>query len=715
MYNSTNRIQESQMPKNKNDKKKPKSRTEEDFRQFFQKKPPRKKRVDNSQNTDMAKNRDIKPSAEKKPFAEKKANDRPKDQGKTSDRNQRSDRNSKSRKSKPFETSRFNDRNKGRKSYSNDNRYSDNRRPSSKAVISTYTGAKSLIDSNSDLTTNTDLTSNSDVDVNSVTQIDTTPKITFDDLGLSQKTLEAVKAKGFEIPTDIQALTIPVMLKNTANIIAQARTGTGKTAAFGLPLMDMIDTENRQVQALVLAPTRELSIQVAEEIHSLKGNKDIRVVPIYGGQSIEQQLRRLARGVHIVVGTPGRIIDHLTRKSLKIDQIDHLILDEADEMLNMGFVDDMEKIMAFTKQDKKTLLFSATMPRRIRDLAKKYMDGHEFLKAREGEITTTLTDQIYFEVKRADKFEALCRIIDIEDSFYGLIFCRTKMDVDSLTSHLIDRGYTAEAIHGDISQAQRERTLDRFKKKHSNIMVATDVAARGIDVVDLTHVINFTIPFDTEAYIHRIGRTGRAGKQGTAITFVTPSEYRTLMNIQRAAGTDIRRHALPKVEDIIRARKLRINKDISDFIDNKEGDIDSKYYKWAKTLLNDQNPTEIVAALLNFSFEEQLNPNAYDDIKSGIIGPDRGRDRDRGGQNNKLDPDGKARLFVARGKRDGMNPRKLVDFITEKVNIKGRQISDIQVMDKFSFITVPYQKADQIIKAFMEKSGRPLITHAKSK
>ena len=294
-----------------------------------------------------------------------------------------------------------------------------------------------------------------------------TNKKAFNDLGLSAKVLEAINKKGFEEPTAIQAMTIPVMLRDDANIIAQAQTGTGKTAAFGLPLIEMIHADSRAVQALILVPTRELAIQVSEEIHSLKGNKDIRTVPIYGGQSIDQQLRRLKKGVHIVVGTPGRVIDHLNRKTLRIGQIEHLIFDEADEMLNMGFIDDMEEIMRHTNPGKRTLLFSATIPKRIKDLAHKYMDGYELLTAKKEQLTTNLTEQIYFEVKASDKFEALCRIIDIEDDFYGLIFCRTKLDVDSVVSHLTDRGYDAEAIHGDISQAQRERTLETSGNKES--------------------------------------------------------------------------------------------------------------------------------------------------------------------------------------------------------------------------------------------------------
>ena len=522
-------------------------------------------------------------------------------------------------------------------------------------------------------------------------------KMTFNDLGLSEKVLDAINKKGFEEPTAIQAMTIPVMLRDDTNIIAQAQTGTGKTAAFGLPLIEMINTDSKAVQALILTPTRELAIQVSEEINSLKGRKNIKIVPIYGGQSIDEQLRRLKKGVHIVVGTPGRVIDHLNRKTLKIGGIEHLILDEADEMLNMGFIEDMEEIMKHTNPDKRTLLFSATMPKRITALARKYMDGYELLKVKE-KLTTSLTEQIYFEVKASDKFEALCRIIDIEDDFYGLVFCRTKMDVDSVSSHLIDRGYDAEAIHGDISQAQRERTLNKFRKQRVNILIATDVAARGIDVNNLTHVINYSLPQDPESYVHRIGRTGRAGNEGTAITFITPSEYKQLMFIQRFAKTDIKKSRVPKVKDIINSKKKKIYDDLNAIL---EDEISTDYYNWAKQLLGDGDPTEILAATLNYCFEEELNPDAYGEIK------------EVGAKGRQLDQQGKARLFVALGKKDKLNPKKLVDLIMSKVKVKNREISDIQVMDNFSFITVPFDKAEKIMISFKEKGQKSLISHAK--
>jgi len=520
----------------------------------------------------------------------------------------------------------------------------------------------------------------------------------FTDLGLSSEVLEAINKKGFEEPTAIQVLTIPVMLKDDNNIIAQAQTGTGKTAAFGLPLIEMIDTDLRTVQALILVPTRELAIQVSEEINSLKGKRDLRIVPIYGGQSIDQQLRRLKKGVHIVVGTPGRVIDHLNRKTLKIGEIEHLILDEADEMLNMGFIDDMEEIMEHTNPDKRTLLFSATIPNRIKELAHKYMDGYELLAVKKEQLTTNLTEQIYFEVKVSEKFDALCRIIDFEDDFYGLIFCRTKNNVDTVVSHLVDRGYDAEAIHGDISQSQRERTLDKFKKQTVNILIATDVAARGIDVINLTHVINYSLPQDPDSYVHRIGRTGRAGKEGTAITFITPSEYKKLMFIKRIAKTDIKKSRIPQVKDIINSKKKKIYDDLAEILEDK---IDSTYYNWAKNLLEDKNPTDILAAVLNYCFEDELNPDSYGSVK------------EVSSRGEHLDKQGKARLFVSLGKKDKLNAKKLVELITGRVQLKSKQISDVQVMEKFSFLTVPFNKAEEIVLSFKEKGQRPLISHAK--
>jgi len=537
----------------------------------------------------------------------------------------------------------------------------------------------------------------------------TTKKIKFEDLGLSERVLDAIYKKGFEEPSPVQALTIPVMLRNDTNIMAQAQTGTGKTAAFGLPLIELINTKEKNVQALILAPTRELAIQVSDEIHSLKGKSNLKVIPVYGGQSIDQQLRRLKKGVHIVVGTPGRVIDHLKRKTLNLKDIEHLVLDEADEMLNMGFIDEMEEIMKYTNENKRTLLFSATMPAKIKNLASKYMGKYEVLKVKKQTLATNLTEQIYYEVKASDKFEALSRIIDIEEDFYGLVFCKTKNDVDNVATHLAERGYDTGAIHGDIAQNQREKILGQFKKKRINVLVATDVAARGIDVNNLTHVINYSIPHDPEAYVHRIGRTGRAGNQGTAITFITPREYKKLMFIQRVAKTDIKKSKVPDVKEIIATKKKMINEDL---IAMNAGEVKDVYFDWAKKLLEFNNPTQILGNLLSYCFDEELDPNIYNEIQELSGKKEKGRDKGRA-----IDVGGKSRLFVALGRKDKMHAGKLVQFIIQNTGVKNKKIQQVEVYDKFSFITVPFKEAEIILKRFQKKAKnkKSLVVRAKAK
>jgi ATP-dependent RNA helicase DeaD len=433
-------------------------------------------------------------------------------------------------------------------------------------------------------------------------------------LGLSENTLRAIKDKGFLEPTAIQERTIPILLRGDIDVVGQAQTGTGKTAAFALPLIERLE-EAGFVQALVLVPTRELAVQVSEEINSLKGNKKLRVVPIYGGHSMELQLRWLREGVDIVVGTPGRILDHVKRKSLKLGSISHLILDEADEMLNMGFIEDVEEILNSAATEKRMLLFSATMPERILDIAKNYMRRYELITLKQ-QLTTDLTDQIYFEISSSDKFKALCRIIDVEKEFYGLVFCRTKLDVENVANKLMEMGYNAKALHGDISQNQRERILNRFRNKRINVLVATDVAARGIDINDLTHVINYALPHDPESYVHRIGRTGRAGKEGTAITFVTPEDQRRLHFIKRIAKTNIRREKLPEMEDVIKAKLTRIKREIEDII---ESGGHQDYIKTAKELLEENEAEKVLAALLNRSFKDELNKRKYSVVQDVLI------------------------------------------------------------------------------------------------
>jgi ATP-dependent RNA helicase DeaD len=532
----------------------------------------------------------------------------------------------------------------------------------------------------------------------------------FESFGLSKDLLFALKEKGFEEPTPIQKKTIPFILQNKKDIVGKAQTGTGKTAAFALPTIELIDPKLNKLQAFILTPTRELAGQIAEEINSLRGGRKLKVTAIYGGQSITQQIRRLKEGAQIVIGTPGRVLDHIKRKNLNLKDLKLLILDEADEMLNMGFIKDVEKILKTTPEEKRTLLFSATMPTKILNLAKNYMRDYEYLEVKEEKITTNLTEQIYFEVKEAEKFEALSRIIDMENDFYGLIFCRTKVDVDRVSQRLKNRGYNSEGIHGDISQSQREQIFAKFKNKKIKILVATDVAARGINVDNLTHVVNFALPQDPESYVHRIGRTGRAGKEGTAITLITPYEYRKLTFIQRITKTDITKKKLPQATEIIEAKKERIKTAIQEIIEKEKH---KNLIDFSKQILEKNDPTEVVSALLQHSFAKELDEKSYNQIDNfsqsrknfNQTSPDR---------NGSLVKD-MVRLFVAKGSNRGTTKKSLVDYITQKAKVKGHLIDDVRVFEDFSFITVPYQESKRIIQTFKKegKDNRPLVAKAK--
>jgi ATP-dependent RNA helicase DeaD len=513
-------------------------------------------------------------------------------------------------------------------------------------------------------------------------------------LGLSEEALKAIRFKGFEEPTPIQEKVIPMLLQGDKDIVGQAQTGTGKTAAFGLPILAKIDASAKSVKALILTPTRELTIQVAEELASYNTNKKIKIAPIYGGQSIELQMRHLRQGLHIVVGTPGRIIDHLNRKTLKVNDLDYFVLDEADEMLNMGFLEDVQLILEHTNTNKRNLLFSATMPPEILKIAQTQMGAYVMVKATEQQLTVAQTDQIYFQVSESNKFEALCRIIDMEEGFYGLIFCRTKNDVDLITHRLLDRGYDAEALHGDLSQIQREKVMNKFKRRWINILVATDVAARGIDVSDLTHVINYALPHDPDSYVHRIGRTGRAGKEGTAVTFITPDEEKKLLYFEKKIRSKIRREKLPKVKDIIESKRLHILTEVENIaaLDDLE-----EYLPLAQDLMRDITPDKALAALLKHAYEEELDPANYAEIRD---------------EQQKIP--GQTRLFIARGRKDKMTPKKLIQLITDNIYIPPRKIKDILIQEDFSFVSVPFRDAEQLIKRFKKQGGKkPLVEIAK--
>jgi ATP-dependent RNA helicase DeaD len=422
----------------------------------------------------------------------------------------------------------------------------------------------------------------------------------FEELGLSQATLKAVLKMGFEEATPIQAQTIPMGLKGI-DLIGQAQTGTGKTAAFGIPLVEKIDISKEMVQGIIIAPTRELAIQVSEELYKIGSGKRVKVLPIYGGQDISRQIRSLKNNPHIIVGTPGRLIDHINRKTLKLGNVHTVILDEADEMLNMGFIEDIESILSETPSERQTVLFSATMPAPIQRMAEKFMKDPQIIRVKTKEMTVPSIEQFYVEVQEKNKFDVLTRLLDIQSPELAIIFGRTKRRVDELSEALIQRGYTAEGIHGDLSQAKRMSVLRKFKEGTVDILVATDVAARGLDISGVTHVYNFDIPQDPESYVHRIGRTGRAGKAGMAIMFMTPREKSYLAVVERTTKRKMEKMIPPTLDEALEGQqKAAVDKILQTIESNN-----LQYYKRAAAeLLEENDPSTVVAAVLKMLVKE---------------------------------------------------------------------------------------------------------------
>lgn len=549
----------------------------------------------------------------------------------------------------------------------------------------------------------------------------------FASLGLSEETLKALAMKGFEEPTEIQKACIPLLLKPGTEVVGQAQTGTGKTAAFALPIIETVDDTSKEVQALILAPTRELALQVSEEMNSLKGKRKLEIAPIYGGASMENQLRKLRKGVQIVVGTPGRILDHIRRGSLKLDDLEFMVLDEADEMLDMGFIEDIEEVLKAVPEEKRMLMFSATMPPEILKLSQQFMKNPEIVRTQKQDTSSAATDQIYYEVRESDKIEALTRIIDRDPSFYGVVFCRTKLQCDEVSKKLEDRGYDASALHGDLSQRERENIIKRLKEKQLSILVATDVAARGLDIKELTHVINYSLPQDPEIYIHRVGRTGRAGRTGTAITFITPSEARKFSYIKRASRSEIRREEVPTADEIIESKRTRIIDELSSALSIAARD---DYTKLAETILADNDPKEALASILAHFYKDELDKSHYRNIET--IKSPKDKKKKRGADDRKesdkkrpldkigepsLDEEGFTRLFIARGRNDGITKRDLVNIIMAQADVDNDDIHDVQVMEDFSFINAPYAVAEHILKVFDKRNyggSKPLVSRARA-
>jgi ATP-dependent RNA helicase DeaD len=513
------------------------------------------------------------------------------------------------------------------------------------------------------------------------------------------------------------------------DIIAQAQTGSGKTAAFGLPIIDTVDGRDRAVQALILTPTRELAIQVAEALHKYGRHKGIETLPIYGGQPYERQFRGLQRGPQIVVGTPGRVMDHMRRGTLSLESLEFFVLDEADEMLDMGFIEDIDWILEHVPDNKRSALFSATMPTRIVELAKTHMNNPERLTVQGKQMTVPATSQAYYEIPRSRKTDALTRILDAEAPPLAMIFARTKLGVDELGEALLARGFAAETLHGDLSQAQRDRVMRRFRSGQADILVATDVAARGIDVDDVTHVINYDVPESAETYVHRIGRTGRAGKRGEAITLVTPKETRWLRQIERIVKAKIEPRRLPTLADVAERRRDAMKLEVLEAL--KDESAFQTYMQAIDDLAEDHEATDIAAAILKLYADQTgrglANEATEDDLaaitqaavnrqerfdrdrqggreRDGGFQRDGGREGGRdggrdGGRYERGQEPGMTRLFLNIGRNFNVRPQDIVGAIANEAGIPGRSIGAIDILDTYSFVDIPSQYVDQVIDA----------------
>ena len=522
-------------------------------------------------------------------------------------------------------------------------------------------------------------------------------EISFEDLGLDEYALAAVAKKGFVTPSPIQVLAIPRLLNGDSNLIARARTGTGKTAAFGLPIIQNIHDKSDHVEALVLEPTRELAMQTCEEMKSFTSEKFPRTTVLYGGASYAAQIRELKAGCEVVVGTPGRIKDHLERKTLDLSKIKYFILDEGDEMLDMGFIDDIREIFQKSNIDARILLFSATMPAPILKIAADFMGEYDIIEEENVVDEALLIDQKYWFVKESEKTEALVRLIDSSPDFYGLVFTMTKMDADRVTRELDMRGYEAAALHGDIMQNQREKVLERFRMKKTRILVATDVAARGIDISGLSHVVNYSLPFDTATYVHRIGRTGRAGTTGIAVTFVRPEERRKLgyfiKNAERATKKKLTEEKVPTVNEVLTIKEQRVMKELKEKLFENEvlRDTPEKFTTLAQEICKDQDAQAVVAGLLSIMYGEKLSPKHYGKISTKDMGP-------HGDQ---------LRIFVSLGKKDGYRARELADYFSNLLHIPGRMVDDIDVAQEFSLLSLPAASAKKAIELSRKNKKLP--------
>ncbi len=526
-------------------------------------------------------------------------------------------------------------------------------------------------------------------------------KMQFEQLGLSKEILRAVTDMGFEEATAIQTASIP-LIKAGRDILGQSQTGTGKTAAFGIPAIEMVNPEVRHVQVLILCPTRELAMQSGDEIQKFaKYKHGVKILTIYGGQPIERQIKPLKQGVNIVIGTPGRVMDHMRRRTLKMDHVSMVILDEADEMLNMGFREDIETILKDVPENRQTVLFYATMSSEISRITKLYQKDPELVKIAHKQLTVPSIEQNYYEVKQVKKLEVLSILIDMHNPRLSIVFCNTKKTVDILVGELQLRGYMVDGLHGDMKQQTRSRVMDRFRSGKIDILVATDVAARGIDVDDVDAVFNYDLPQDEEYYVHRIGRTGRAGRTGKAFTFVTGRrEINELMDIQRYANTKITLRKVPTLSDAEQTRTNRFIEDVKKILEN--GDLEN-YSKIIDALTDeDYTSVDVAAALVKMIMDR-------DKVKDIPVEEDFG---DTGAEA------GMVRLFINIGRFQNISAKDVLGAITNETGIHGKLIGKIDIFEKFTFIEVPEENAAEVVLAMknVQIKGRKInIERAKGK
>lgn len=503
---------------------------------------------------------------------------------------------------------------------------------------------------------------------------------TFAELGLSEPIVRAIVEMGYECPTPIQARAIPVLLQG-GDLIGQAQTGTGKTAAFALPIIQRINLTQNLTQALILAPTRELAVQVAGGFWDLAKHTGLRVVPVYGGQPIDRQFRALKTGAHIVVGTPGRVLDHIRRGSLDLGNVRFGVLDEADEMLALGFAEDLEAILAQLPTERQLAFFSATMPPRIVALTKTFLRDPRHVAIESKRRTVDTTNQTYYEVPKGKKLEALARVLDMESPGPTIVFCRTRQETNDLCDALRLRGYNAEALHGDMGQQERDRVMRRFRDGQADLLVATDVAARGLDIETVTHVINYDIPWDVEQYIHRIGRTGRAGRTGDAITLVEGRQRRQLEAIERMIGAKIKPARIPTAADIASRRREEFKEALREALDKREFD---GQLGTVEDLLEDYDPAEVAAAALHMLWQSQHAASpAAEALDVDFEQPELGM----------------TRIFIGMGRQDGLRPGDIVGAVAAESGLSGKAIGVIDILDRTAFVEVPVSHAEKVVDA----------------